>query len=330
MLAAALALLAASVAQPAAADGETFDVARTRIADEKAVFATVESLDVVPARARLSGTIGELRIDEGDRVESGEVIAVVVSEQISPQIASLNSRVAALEAQLEQARADLARDQRLFDRGIVSEARIETARTQVQVLENQVASAREERAVVVQRAREGDVLAPASGVVLEAPLTSGSVVQPGEVVARVASEQYVLRLRLPERHARFIAEGDEIRVDAAALAGDVGDRGVIRQVYPEIRDGRVIADARVEGLGDYFVGERVRVFVATDERDAILVPEPFLSTRYGLDYALLSQDDGTVREVVVQRGPARRETDDGTPLIEILSGLEPGDRLVAP
>ena len=44
------------------------------------------------------------------------------------------------------------------------------------------------------------------------------------------------------------------------------DEGRVRLVYPEIQGGRVIADVEVAGLGDYFVGERTRVYVADGER----------------------------------------------------------------
>lgn len=324
-----LALVLAS-ASGAVAQTSMFRVEPVRIADEKAVFATVESVDVIAARSRVSGTIGELRVDEGDRVEAGQVIAVVVDEQISPQIGSLNAQVAALAAQLDQARADLARDQSLFDRGLVADARLEAARTQVQVLENQVASARQQRAVAVQRSREGDVEAPAAGVVLRVPVTAGTVVMPGEQIAEIASELYVLRLSLPERHARFVAEGDPVRVAGTALGEDALDvTGMIRQVYPRIEAGRVTADAVVEGLGDYFVGERVRVLIEADPRTAILIPEAYIETRFGLDYVRVADGHGGAQDVVVQRG-ATRTGEDGAVLVEILSGLEAGDDLVQP
>ena len=40
---------------------ETFTVAPKAVADEKAVFATVESANVVPARARIGGTVCRAR-----------------------------------------------------------------------------------------------------------------------------------------------------------------------------------------------------------------------------------------------------------------------------
>ena len=321
----ALILPLALLAAPAAAQtGGTYTVTEQNIVDRKAVFATVESVDVVSARARIGGTIGELRVDEGDAVTAGDILAVVVDDRIAPQIGAANGEVAALESQLSQARIDLTRAQDLFDRGIFPQARLDEARTAVSVLEGQLAAARQSRNVLVQQSRQGDVLAPANGRVLLVPVTSGSVVLSGEAVAMIASELYLLRLRLPERHARSIHEGDAVMVDISDLTGDVSPSGYIRQVYPQVEDGRVIADAVVEGLGSYFVGERVRVYVGVDERPAILVPETYLVNRYGVDYVRLQHPDGTHSDIVVQRG---LDSDDG---VEILGGLAAGDVLVQP
>ncbi|WP_420433197.1 efflux RND transporter periplasmic adaptor subunit [Hyphobacterium sp.] len=302
----------------------TFTVEAETVIDEKAVFATVESVDVVSARARIGGVIGELRVDEGDLVAAGDIIAVVVDDRLAPQIGAANSTTAALNAQLEQAQSDLARAQNLFDRGIFAQARLDEAQTAVDVLENQIASARQERAVLVQQSREGDVLAPTAGRILEVPVTAGSVVLPGESIAAVASDLFVLRLMLPERHARSISEGDAIRVDGSALTGNVAPTGFIRQVYPRIEDGRVIADAVVDGLGDYFVGERVRVLVGVEQRLAYRIPIAFLETRYGVDYVRVREGENGTQDVVVQIGEA-----DGD-MIEILAGLAAGDVLVRP
>lgn len=306
------------------ASSATYTVEPVMVVDEKAVYATVESVDVVGARARIGGVIGELRVDEGDLVEAGDIIAVVVDDRLAPQIGAANASAAALTAQLEQARTDLVRAQDLFDRGIFAQARLDEAQTAVDVLENQLTSARQGRAVLVQQTREGDVLAPTAGRILEVPVTAGSVVLPGENIASIASDLYVLRLMLPERHARSISEGDTIRVDGSALTGNVAPTGFIRQVYPRIEDGRVIADAVVDGLGNFFVGERVRVLVGVDERQTIRIPAGFLSTRYGVDYVRVSTPGVGYHEVVVQTGGQS----DGQ--IEILSGLGAGDVLVQP
>ena len=54
---------------------DTFTVQPVTVSDEKAVFATVESANVVPARARLGGTIAELQVRQGDKVERVDLFA---------------------------------------------------------------------------------------------------------------------------------------------------------------------------------------------------------------------------------------------------------------
>lgn len=317
-------LLSLALAAASLQSVETHTVEQTEIPDRKAVFATVESIDTITARARIGGTIGQLQVDEGDSVEAGDVLAVVVDDRLVPQIAAANAQANAFAAQFSQAEIDLERAEDLYERGIYPQARLDQARTQVDVVSGQLAAARRSRDVLVQQSREGDVLAPASGRVLAVPVTSGSVIMPGEPVATIASDLYLLRLRLPERHARTISEGDLVEIGMAALGSDVAPTGQIRQVYPRIEDGRVVADAVVDGLGDFFVGERVRVYVTVDAREAILIPADFISTRFGVDYVRLQLNNGHDTEIVVQRG---LDTPQG---VEILSGLSAGDVLVRP
>ena len=92
---------------------------------------------------------------------------------------------------------------------------------------------------------------------------------PGETIATLAEDHYILRLQLPERHARFMRAGDAVQIGARGLQTSERARkreGRVRIVYPEIQGGRVIADVEVDGLGDYFVGERTRVYVTTGKR----------------------------------------------------------------
>lgn len=308
---------------------ETFLVQPTTIADEKAVFATVESASVVPARARIAGTVADLAVKEGDAVASGQVVAHVGDEKIALQMKSLDAQIAGLEAQLAQAQSDFARAEELFGRSTIPRTRLDEARTAVNVATNALRARTAEKAVVAQQLAEGAVLAPTPGRVLKVPVRAGTVVMAGEPVAMVAEQNFVLRLRVPERHARFLRAGNAVRIDREQLAETGSRTGTVRLVYPQIEDGRVIADADVEGLGDYFVGERIRVWVSGGERTTFIVPASYVTTRFGVDYARVQSTDREIVEVPVQRGRelSRPDEQDG---IEILSGLKAGDRLVRP
>ena len=317
---AAALLLMAGVLQPAAAQQA---VTRQQVDDRKAVIATVEPVRELPARARIGGTIVALSVREGDQVAAGDRIALVVDPKLALQIQALESRIQAQNAAREQAQIDFNRMQQLRGSGTVSQAQLDQVRTRLDVAIRTFEALRSDREVVEQQSTEGAVLAPAAGRVLKVPVSVGSVVLAGETIATLATDNYILRLQLPERHARFMKAGDTILVGARGLQQQEQEtlrRGRVRLVYPQIDQGRVIADAEVDGLGDFFVGERTRVYVATGKRDALVVPADVVYRRYGVSYVKLK--NGT--EVVVQPG---LPVDDG---IEILSGLNEGDVLVQP
>jgi RND family efflux transporter MFP subunit len=324
-------MLTALILTPnALAAGADFTVSVQSLPDEKAVFATVETVDKVAARVRTGGTITGLAVREGDMVTAGQVIALIGDEKLGLQQSGLEAQIAAARAQLAQAQADLQRGEALSKNGFITKQRLDELRTALDVAANNLKARTAERAVVGQQMREGQVLAPAAGRVLTVPVTQGSVVLAGEVVATIARQDYVLRLSVPERHATSLKPGAPVRLDGADIAPGTGNgEGAITLVYPQIADGRVQADARVEGLGDYYVGQRVRVWIAAGDRPVLLVPANYLTSRFGLDFAQLRRPDGTVAEVPVQRGQTR-PLPGNVAGVEILAGLRNGDILVQP
>jgi RND family efflux transporter MFP subunit len=308
---------------------DTFTVVPKATADEKAVFATVEAVNIVSARARIGGTVVELAVQKGDAVKQHQVVARVVDEKMALQLKSLDAQIAGLEAQLAKAATDLDRTKELFARGTAAKVRLDEMQAAFDIATNSLKSRIAERAVVQQQITEGRVLAPTAGRVLSVPLTTGTVIVAGEAVASIAEQNFVLRLRVPERHARFLKANDRVRLDGKDIGKSGAEFGIIRLVYPQIEEGRVIADAAVPGLGDYFVGERIRVWVSAGERTGIVVPGSFIVTRFGIDYARIRKDKKTIIDVPVQRGRAMPRPDMADAL-EILSGLKAGDILVRP
>lgn len=317
-----LAVAAVFGAQVFAAVAAEYPVERRSVADIKSVFATVESVRTAPARTRIGGTIDALKIREGDRVEIGQQLAVINDPKLPLQLAALDAQIESLRAQQKFAEIDLDRVLKLRPTGTVPQSRVDEAQTALDVVKSNIAAKSAERAVVAQQLAEGAVLAPANGRVLQVHAVSGTVAQPGETIATIAIDTYVLRMRLPERHARFLRAGDKVMVGARGLeaAPEHVVEGTVRLVYPELDQGRVVADVDVAGLGDFFVGERTRVFVTTGTRSAIIVPPEYLTKRSGVTYALVKN----IGQVVVQPGQIG---DDG---VEILSGLDAGDILQTP
>ena len=285
----------------------------------KSVFATVESVDVVMARSRISGTVTKLTIDEGDTVQAGDVVAVVEDPKLQLQLVAVDARLESLRAQKKLAVLDLNRATQLRQSGAASQARLDESQTNVVVVDKTLKAMTAERKVTEQHLSESRVLAPTTGRVLTVNVTDGAVVLQGEQIATIAQEAYRLRMHLPERHARFLKAGDTVQVGQRDTNKPL-QQGTVRQVYPQMDQGRVVADVEVPGLGDFFVGERTAVYVLTGQRKTTLIPVEYLIKKFGLNFVSLKD----VGDVVVEPGRTN-----GTN-IEILSGLNDGDVILSP
>jgi hypothetical protein len=151
------------------------------------------------------------------------------------------------------------------------------------------------------------------------PVTRGAVVMAGEPVATVGSGGFFLRLAIPERHAAMLQEDARLEVETAASTVD----GRLAKVYPQIENGRVIADVEVPGLSTAFVDARLLVRVPVGEREALLVPANAVVSRSGLDFVRVRLAGGEVERAVLT---GERIGDD----VEIITGLAAGDVVVTP
>ncbi len=313
-------LMTMALAQGAAA-GE-FVLRAQEIDDRKAVIATVEPVRQLVARARIGGTVAQLKIREGDVVTAGQEIARVVDQKLSLQMQAIESRIKSQQAARDKAQLDFDRASELMKRGVSTQAMLDQAKASLDIAERNLSAIKSDRDVIVQQGAEGAVLAPGAGRVLTVPVSTGRVLMPGETVATIAEDQFILRLQLPERHARFMRAGDKVLMAARGQEGGAkaAQEGRVRVVYPEITGGRVIADVDVPGLGDYFVGERTRIYVSTGKRRSFIAPASAVFERSGVTFARLKGG----AEIVVQTGETGPEG------VEILSGVSDGDVLLTP
>jgi RND family efflux transporter MFP subunit len=301
----------------------TLTVETVPITEWKAVYGRIEARDLVSARARIGGTVTDMSVTEGDTVTSGQKIATVRDDKLAFQVAAIDAQLAALQAQLIRAESELVRGQALIERGVATAQRLDQLRTDVDVTRNQITATQAQRSVVLQQQAEGDVLAPLAGRILTTPVTRGGVVMAGDAVATIGGGGFYLRLAVPERHAGALKEGAQIRITT-----DAGEAvGRLAKLYPQIENGRVIADVEAGALDTAFVDARVLIELPVGERQAILIPAVAVARRYGMDFVRTGSDDGVSERAVVIGERIKR--DDGM-FVEVISGLESGDQVEVP
>ncbi|MCB2060876.1 MAG: efflux RND transporter periplasmic adaptor subunit [Novosphingobium sp.] len=272
--------------------------------DVSAEIATVDQAQVL---ARIPGILTSLTVREGDMVKKGQAIGRIVDSQLGFQ-------AQAYKAQAVQAQAELKRIRFLHKNGVYADARLEQA-------EAMAASAQAQYAAANAVAGQGAVVAPATGRVLRADVPAGAPVAPGMAIAVITAGRTILRLEIPESLAGKVHAGS--RVLASGINGDSDTTGRVIKLYPSVQAGQIIADVDMPGIDNSVIGRRVAARVERGTRKALIVPDAFVTSRYGIDYVIVLGKDKSASQVPVQTSPSAEAGK-----VEILSGVSSGDTLV--
>lgn len=141
-----------------------------------------------PLAFRVSGQIATRHVDAGQRVRQGEVLFTLDPSDLEEALAAARAELAAAEAALDVAQADLSRDRQLLEKGYLSRQAFE--RAELGVRENR--ARREAASTRVAQARNAlehaSLRADADGVLIDVSGEPGQVVGVGQAVARLAQE----------------------------------------------------------------------------------------------------------------------------------------------
>jgi HlyD family secretion protein len=234
------------------------------------VSGTIET-DEVRVASRYGGRVEKIVVQEGDTLKPGQLIMelgapelISRSNQIAAQLAELEAGPRkeeleaakhdweALEAELEQARADAKRAEDLFGQKTISQTEHEQARTRSRWLEKNTAAAKSRyelllagtRAEKITQSRaqlseidtqlkEMKIFAPADCVVEVLSVKVGDVLAANREVATLLMPQHLwVRVYVPEPWLGHIKVGDPARVGVDSDPGKEF-QGVVEQIARE-------------------------------------------------------------------------------------------------
>lgn len=170
-----------------------------RIALRQVLDAELVSLSSPIVQAELSGTVREVRTVPGQRVEAGEVLAVLDATEARLTLAEAQALTAQSQALLAERTRDLARNEELAAKEYVSRVQLQASRTQAQIAHSQLAAARARQAQAERLLDKTTVRAPFAALVLEHKVAPGATVRAGEPLFQLFSaEQTMLVARAPQ------------------------------------------------------------------------------------------------------------------------------------
>jgi len=317
---AALALLAALLAgtagcggeRPAAAQGEKKDAKAGEGGEAKApqaapvevatlqrgameavlrFSADLEAEQQVPVHSQSpqARRVVQLLVEEGQRVGRGQLLAKLQDDE-------QRHGVERAQGQLGKARADLARQQSLFDQKLISEAAFTEAKHQYEQLEIQLADARQAWGYT-------EVRAPIAGTVTLRQVKAGDTVSPDQPLFQIVDfDTLVTLVYVPERELGRVRPGQAARIVSQALPGVVFP-GVVDRVSPVVdpKSGTVKVTVRVPHQEGLRPGMFLDVQLVTDVReDALLLPKRALLVDHDQAWVYRLKADDTVERLLVQ------------------------------
>jgi RND family efflux transporter MFP subunit len=265
--------------------------------------------------------LAQVRVNVGDVVKKGQVLAVFAAETVDADVAQARAAVQEAQASAAAAKADAQRARALKDSGAFSEQQIMQYETTERTAAARVAAAQAALAQQQLRLKYTQVVAPDSGIISARSATVGAVVGVGTELFRLIRQgRLEWRAEVTSAELAHIAPGTRVAVRAASgsdLTGSV--RTVGPTVDTQTRNALVYVDlpTSLSPNAPFKAGMFATGQFQLGESAGLTVPQQAIAVRDGFSYVFRLNRDQHVSQLKVSIG--RRVGD----RIEVTGGLAP-------
>ena len=178
----------------------------------------------VKVSSLVPGRIAELTVAEGDRVSQGQLLARIDEHSYRDQLTQAEAAQAQAQANLENAKLTLARNQDLFNRGISARKDLEDSQTQQAVAQAGLSQANAALSIAKLQLSRTEVRSPIAGAVVKRSVSVGEQVDgtaatPIVEVANVAEVE--LQANIPAADLARLKVGQPVKLTSQAMPGRV-------------------------------------------------------------------------------------------------------------
>jgi len=266
--------------------------------------------------------IMEVRVNVGDRVKRGDVIAVLQSDTLKAELAQAEGTLAEAMASALEARVQTDRAKSLQQQGFFSNAQLSQTLAADAIAQARVQSARAAVQLQSVRLSQTQVKAPDDGIISSRLASVGSVVNSGSELFRLIRQSRIeWRAEVIASDIGRIQLGSKVKVTAAS--GQVL-QGKVRMIAPSMdsqtRNALVYVDLP-DQIGSARAGMYAKGEILLGQSKAMTVPQTAVVIRDGFSYVYTVGPDNKVSQIKIQPGRLSGDRQ------EILSGLK-SDALV--
>lgn len=191
---------------------------------------TVYYQEVSEVASEVNGLVEKVSFEEGKRIKRGEDLVKLNSDLLQKTIKATRASYQQAKNDLEKAKVDFNRIERLYREGLASEQEHDDLRFKARGEEMKADSLKAEVERLEAELQRKVIKAPFDGVVLEKQVNTGEWLSPGSPVATIARSDVVdIVVNVPEEALHFIKPGQ------AALAESGGKKieGKVFTVVPK-------------------------------------------------------------------------------------------------
>jgi RND family efflux transporter MFP subunit len=317
---------------------QVLTVGESTVPDVLESMGTVQAAQTSQLSSQMMGNIVAVNVHEGDRVHRGQVLAVIDDSQpragldrAQAAVSAANHEAAAAESDYALAESTLKRYQMLFEKKSVSPQEMDEMKARYQgasARREMAISGQEQAKAALSQARTAlnytRILAPFDGVVTDRKVDPGALAAPGMPLLTVeGSGRYRLEANVDESGMRYI----RMRQPTPVVIDSIGEtplEGKVVQIVPAADPASRSFVVKIElpanpALRSGLFG---RARFSKGERQSLVVPRDAVVNRGQLQAVYVVGESNIASMRYVTLGSA---TGNGQ---EVLSGLNPGDRLV--
>lgn len=337
-------------------------VKRANLSTNVALTAEFEPYQEVDVMAKVSGYVKSIRVDIGDRVRAGDLLATLEVPEMQDDLAKAKAAVQQARAEVAAASDEVQRAKSAHDiahlsyirildvykkeAGLVPQQEVDEAHSHDQVGEAQTAVAQSNLRTAQDRVRVAQaeearlrtllrytaITAPFDGVVTKRYANTGSMIQAGTASQTQAmplvrlSQNNLLRLVLPvpESSVPLIRVGAAVSVEVAALHREFPGR--VARFAGIVQESTRTMETQVDVPNPTLAlvpGMYAEVHLRTASRsDALSIPIEAIEGADALAHVYKVEDSGLIRVTPVRAGVETPQR------AEILSGLQEGDTVI--
>lgn len=318
---------------------QTGQITSGKVSERVALTGALKAKEQVDVTPRIAGRITEIKVDVGQSVGRGTLVAVLEDDEIRQQIerskasiAVADASIAQREAELSNAKVELDRRKQLVESGVLSRQELDALEMRYRVALSQVELARAQRRQSEAEQRELNIrqsqtriYSPISGVVAQRQLDIGAMGGTNTPIVTIVSvSPMVIEANAAEQDIARIKKGAQVNITIDSLPGEKFTGRVMRispLLDPQTRNGKV--EIEIPNKGGLLKGEmfaRVELNLGS-ERDTLLLPRDALVYR-GEKPGVFVIEAEKAKFLEVETGLTQEDK------VELLGGLKLGDKVI--